>query len=68
MRGDDFECLERARQDPYYRETVAPDEEKVFDMSRSQTTVGWEEVYVMDGKVVDVEEAEVNVVRGRWRA
>lgn len=64
VRENDFECLERARQDPYYGDVVAPDEEKFIDMGRSQMIVGWEEVYVEDGKTVDVKPGEGNVITG----
>ena len=64
VREDDFECLNRARQDPYYKSHVEPDEHKFFDVARSQMTVGWEEVYVEDGKVVDVKESEANIMKG----
>lgn len=60
----DLDCLVRAREDPYYKETVARDEEKILDMGRTQMTVGWEEVYVQDGKVVDVKPGEANVITG----
>jgi len=30
----DIDCLEQAREDPYYEEVVAPDEEKFFDTQR----------------------------------
>jgi len=30
----DIDSLEQAREDPYYEEVVAPDEEKFFDMQR----------------------------------
>lgn len=62
VRKNDFDCLERARQDPYYKDTVAPDEEKFIDMEKSQMIVGWEEVYVEGGQIVDVKIGEGNVV------
>ncbi|KAG9234192.1 EthD domain-containing protein [Amylocarpus encephaloides] len=45
------EELERAVKDEFYRETVHPDE-TFLDQKRSTVTLGWEEKYVVDGKVV----------------
>ncbi|OAL30475.1 hypothetical protein AYO22_01673 [Fonsecaea multimorphosa] len=50
----DVACFHRAREDPYYAEVVAPDEEKLFDWASAEWTIGWEEVYIKDGKVVDM--------------
>ena len=49
-----LEDLGRAVQDPEYPEKVAPDEQYLLDPSTSVVTVGWEEVYVLDGKVVNI--------------
>jgi len=35
---------------------VAPDEKFLLDPSTSMVTVGWEEVYVLNGKVVNIVE------------
>jgi hypothetical protein len=51
-----IEDLYRAVQDPEYPEKVAPDEQYLLDRSTSTVTVGWEEVYVLDGKVVNISE------------
>jgi len=46
-----LECIAKAWKDPYYKEVVAPDEAKFIDMSRIVQTVGYEEVFIEDGKV-----------------
>ena len=46
-----IECLKNALADPYYKEAVEPDEAKFLDPPNCSRTVGWEEVYVLDGKV-----------------
>ena len=48
--------LYRAVQDPEYPEKIAPDERYLLDPSTSTVTVGWEEVYVLEGKVVNITE------------
>jgi hypothetical protein len=48
----DTSCFYKARHDPYYEEVIAPDEEKLFEWSTAQWSVGWEEVYIQDGKIV----------------
>ena len=50
----DISCFQKAREDPYYASHIAPDEDKLFDWESARWTVGWEEVYVKDGKVVDL--------------
>jgi hypothetical protein len=57
-------CFDEAQKDPYYLEVVAPDELKFADVPRTQILVGWEEVYVQDGKVVEVPPGQTNVVMG----
>ncbi|KIW76498.1 hypothetical protein Z517_11244 [Fonsecaea pedrosoi CBS 271.37] len=47
-------CFHKAREDPYYAEVIAPDEDKLFDWNTAEWTIGWEEVYIKDGKVVDM--------------
>lgn len=64
VRESNFTCLDRAREDPYYREVVEPDEKKFFDLEKSQVIVGWEECYVEDGKVLDVAKGEANETKG----
>lgn len=51
----ELECYERARTDQYYLDVVVPDEEYFADMGRSQVAVGWEEVWVEGGKVVEAD-------------
>lgn len=50
----DISCFHKAREDPYYAEAIAPDEDKLFEWESACWTVGWEEVYVKDGKAVDM--------------
>ncbi|KAH9215403.1 EthD domain-containing protein [Leptodontidium sp. 2 PMI_412] len=49
------EDLKKAVEDPEYPEKVLPDEQRFMDQSNSLVTVGWEEVYVKDGKVVNID-------------
>jgi hypothetical protein len=58
----DLEDFKRAQQDPFYIEKVAPDEAKMADPAKTQIIVGWEECYVLDGKVLADDEA--GVVKG----
>ena len=46
------EDLERAVGDLEYQELVGPDEKIFMDQGRSMVTVGWEEVWVRDGKTI----------------
>ena len=50
----DASCFQKAREDPYYEKVVQPDENQLFEWETCQWTVGWEEVYIEDGKVVAV--------------
>ncbi|PVH85752.1 hypothetical protein DL98DRAFT_583344 [Cadophora sp. DSE1049] len=50
------EDLKKAVEDPEYPEKVWPDEQRFMDQSNSVVTVGWEEVYVKDGKIVNIDE------------
>lgn len=58
----DLEDFKRARQDPFYIEKVAPDEAKMADPAKTQIIVGWEECYVLDGKVLA--NGDAGVVKG----
>ena len=49
----DASCFHKARQDPYYEQFVMPDENELFEWETVQWTVGWEEVYIENGKVVE---------------
>jgi len=51
-----MEDLERAVQDPEYPDKVGPDEAKFLDQRKSTVTVGWEEVYLKDGKAINIDE------------
>lgn len=46
--------LYNAVQDPEYPAKIGPDEQRFLDPKNSMVTVGWEEVYVIDGKVVNI--------------
>ena len=55
----DIQDLVAAVSDPDYQQNVLADEGKFIDLSgeegrKRMLTVGWEEVYVLDGKVVDL--------------
>ena len=54
----EVKCFERAREDPFYKDKVAPDEEKFFDWSDARWALGWEEVYIKDGEIVDMKEGD----------
>ena len=41
-----------ALQDPEYVNTIAADEKKMLDRGRTEITIGWEEVRMMDGKIL----------------
>lgn len=53
----DLQCYQKAIADEYYQKVIAPDERVFADWSGSKITVGWEEVYILDGKVVNLEGA-----------
>ncbi|KAI4209545.1 MAG: hypothetical protein LQ351_007536 [Letrouitia transgressa] len=53
VRESEFERLKRAREDPYYKDVVAPDEKEFIDGEKSRMILGWEEVFIEDGKIVD---------------
>lgn len=50
----DIKCFERAREDPFYQEKVAPDERNFFDWSDARWALGLEKVYIQDGVCVDM--------------
>lgn len=54
----DLSCYEKMIQDPYYKDVMVPDEMEFADWSSSKITIGWEEVYVQDGKVVNLDGGE----------
>ncbi|KAL9610941.1 MAG: hypothetical protein Q9167_004383 [Letrouitia subvulpina] len=53
VRESEFERLKNAREDPYYKEVVAPDEKEFIDGEKSRMILGWEEVFIEDGRIVD---------------
>lgn len=57
-------CLQGARRDAYYVDVVAVDEAKFMDLGKCRATVGWEEVYVAEKRVLFVEDGMVNPVVG----
>ena len=59
-----IEDLKKAVEDPEYPERVLPDEQRFLDQSSSVVTLGWEEVYVEDGKVVNIDR-DGNSIYGR---
>ena len=48
----DLSCYEKAIEDQYYKDVIVPDEMAFADWSSSKLTVGWEEVYIQDGKAL----------------
>lgn len=46
------EALQNALADPVYRDKVQPDEEAFIDGAKSFRSVGYEQVYIADGKVL----------------
>lgn len=40
------------RLDPYYEETVKPDEDKFLDLASSKVIFGWEETYIEQGEIL----------------
>ena len=57
----EIKCFEQARADPFYKEKVAPDEQRFFDWSDAKWTVGWEQVYIKNGAIVDMPEGDTRV-------
>ena len=47
------DCLKALVEDPYYKEVVEKDEFKLLDKASVTRTVGYEEVWVKDGEVVE---------------
>jgi hypothetical protein len=56
----DMMDIKRSRLDPYYLDIVVPDEKKFFDVTDTDCTVGWEEVFIEDGKLVPEAEARAS--------
>jgi aspartokinase-like uncharacterized kinase len=53
----DIDGIKRSRDDPLFIKEIRADEEKFFDPQGMAWTIGWEEVYVVDGKIVPDSEA-----------
>lgn len=50
----DTSCFAKFQEDPYFVSDVFPDEQKFIDWDTAVWRVGWEEVYIEDGKVVNL--------------
>lgn len=50
VRESDFACLDRAREDPYYKDVVEPDEKKFFDLEKSRVIVVGRNAMLQMGK------------------
>ncbi|OJJ68350.1 hypothetical protein ASPBRDRAFT_47290 [Aspergillus brasiliensis CBS 101740] len=50
---EDWGILGRLRADPYYLEVVEPSETRLIDKASTVRRVGYEEVWVSEGKAVD---------------
>ena len=48
-----LDCIANALNDPFYREVVVPDEEKFISARSCQRTVGYEECFIKDNRVVE---------------
>lgn len=61
----DVECLRRAREDSFYTDKVAGDENSFFDTDPKALawTVGWEEIYIAGGSVLG--DGAKGIVTGR---
>lgn len=57
-----LDCYEKALQDEYYKNVVGPDDQYFADMERSKIMIGWEEVYVQDGKVVNLVQSKDDAI------
>lgn len=53
-----LEDFYNARNDPFYSEHVIADEEKMIDRSKSGWTIGWEEIYIKDGEIVNLPQGD----------
>lgn len=50
----DISCFAKFQEDPYFLSEIIPDEQRFIDWDSAFYRVGWEEVYVQDGKVVNL--------------
>ena len=46
------EVLQKLIQDPYFKEEIKSDEDKLIDKTKTMRRVGWEEVFIQNGKAV----------------
>ena len=46
------ETLQKLAEDPYFKEKVEPDENRLIDKSKTMRRIGYEEIYVQDGKAL----------------
>lgn len=58
--AESIDVIKRARDDPIFLEVIRPDEERFIQVQNVSWAVGWEEVYVQDGKIVPDSEAWKN--------
>lgn len=50
---ESWDILAKLRDDRYYEEVMKPSEEKLIDQSSVRRRVGYEEVWVCDGKAIE---------------
>ena len=56
----DMMDIKQSRDDPVFLERIKADEEKFFDVRAAACTIGWEEVYVADNKLVPESQIRLN--------
>lgn len=49
----DIESFNKTRVDDFFAETIRPDEENFFEVYDAGWFIGWEEVYLKDGEIVE---------------
>lgn len=52
IRFPDIQCFLNFKDDPFYKEVVAPDHDVFTDPQRVFLNIGWVEDHIVDGKVV----------------
>lgn len=56
----DIMDIRRSQEDPFYLKEVRDDEAKFFDVAGAHWTIGWEEVFVEDNKIVPESQIRLN--------
>ncbi|KAK5061395.1 hypothetical protein LTR84_007937 [Exophiala bonariae] len=56
----DMADIRKSQEDPFYLNEVRNDEANFFDVSGAHWTIGWEEVYVEDNKLVPESQIRLN--------